>query len=288
MKSFTSLVIPKPSKYRFDVFSDAANGNLPSMSSVYSNINAPSTADLGGSLGDKATGLNDGATNAFQTYKNQASNLPKATDYYSSLMQQNGIPQLQATSAGLQKNVNDLQDSIYQTTPNVSANTANSLVTDSQRQGMIDAQNLPKEQLLEPLTSHLGQVNSSLATQEANIAGQVGAMNTQNAQQLGVGAMGVTVAQDNAARSMTGYTQDADNQLQGLLKKMDITGQLDQAEWKTLSDLATQKQAYQNTLGQISAQSKADIQKSQAGIVTLNPAQTAYNTANGNHFTAGY
>jgi hypothetical protein len=264
------------------------NNGLPKMSDVYSNIQTPGLNDIGGSLGDKATSVNQGPSNAFHSYADFAKTLQNPYDTYQNLLTQNGIPQLQKTSESLQGNVNNLENSINRVTPNVSANTSNSLVTDSQRQGMIANQELPLEQQLAPLSNALGQVNTSLSTQEQNIGNEVNALNTGNSQQLQVGALGVSVSQDNAARSMTGFTQDADNQLQGLLQKMTITGNLDAAEWQTLSTLATQKQAYQQALGTISAQNKADIAKSQAGIVTLGPAQTAYNTVNGAHYTAGY
>lgn len=262
---------------------DSANAGygLPKMSDIYSNIQAPSLSDIGGSLGAKAGDINQGTTGAFQSYANYAGSLTKPQDYYQGLLDQNGIPQLQKTSENLQNNVNDLSDQIYRVTPNVTATTGNSLVTDAQRQGMITQQELPLRRLMEPTSLALGQVNTSLATQEANIANQVGAMNTGNQQMLGVGAMGVTVAQDNAARQMSGYTQDADNMLQGLLKKMDIQGTLDAAEWTTLSQLAENKQKYDQTLGQIKAQAQADVNVNNSKLITLNPAQRVYNPVTG-------
>lgn len=257
---------------------DSANASygLPKMSDIYSNINAPTLNDLGGSVGDKAVGLNAGPTSAFKDYSAYSKTLPNTFDAYQGLLDKNGIPQLQKTSENLQGNINSLQDQIYRTTPMVSANTSNSLVTDSQRQGMIDTQTLPLRQLMEPLSSNLGQVNSSLATQEQNVGHQIDAMSTQNQQNLDVGKLGVTVAEDNAARALTGYTTDADNILQGLLKKMDITGQLDAAEWATLSNLAEKKQEYGAQLDQIKLKNQYQ---------TVGPGGTLINTKNGAYQT---
>jgi hypothetical protein len=227
------------------------SAGLPSLSSVYSNIHAPSTADLGGSLGDKATNLSNESTNAFNAYKNYADSLPNVGTTYQDLEKQNGIPQLQQTSNNLQGSVNDLENSIYRVTPNVTANTGNSLATNSQREGMIAAQELPMQMALTPQANSLAAINNDISTAQQNVQGQVNAQNTQNTNQLGVGAMGVSTAQQNQAMQMSGYTTDEDNQLQGLLKKLDIEGTLDNSEWQTLSTLATNKQSYQQALGKI-------------------------------------
>ncbi len=229
---------------------DQANqgAGLPKMSDIYSNIQAPSLGDIGGSLGNKAASVNQGPSDAFSQYSNFAKSLANPVDTSQQLLAQNGIPQLQKTSENLQGNINNLEDQINRVTPNVSANTSNSLVTEGQREGMVNAQEFPLQQSLSPLVYGLGQVNSSLSTQEQNIANEVNAQGQYQGQQLQAQGMGVTVAQDNAARQMTGYTQDADNMLQGLLKKMDIQGQLDAAEWTTLSELASKKQEYQNNI----------------------------------------
>lgn len=263
---------------------DDANtaAGLPKLSSVYSNIQAPTTADLGGSLATDANNVNTGTNNAFSTYAKQAGSLTNPTDYYQGLLNSNGIPQLQKTSENLQNNINDLQDQIYRTTPEVTANTANSLVTDSQRQGMIAAKTLPMQQLEEPLSNQLGQVNNSIATQEQNVNDQVGALNTYNSQQLGVGALGVTVAQDNAARTMTGFTSDAANQLAGLLQKMQIQGTLDNTDLQTLSTLSTQKQAYQNALGTLTAGVAANNNMNQNKLITVGQGSTVINPVTGN------
>lgn len=244
---------------------------LPSMSSIYGNLNFPTSVnDIGGSAATEANGLNNGTTGAFNTYMNYASGLSNPTDQYNTLLKQNGIPQLQQTSENLQGNINNLQNSLYNITPNVTANTGNSLVTDSQRQGMITNQSLPIQKLLEPLSSNLGQVNTSLATQEQNIGNEVNAQNTYNSQMLGAAGMGVTVAQDNAARSMTGFTTDESNTLSMLNAKLAAQQNLDNNEWQTLSTLAGKQQDYQNALGQISAQTTATNKLTQNQYTSVN------------------
>lgn len=224
-----------------------------------SNIQAPSLSDLGGSLGTQAGNINQGTTSAYGTYAGSMSGLGGAQDpnkSYQDLLVQNGIPQLQKTSEGLQGTINDLQSAIQRVRPNVQANTGNSLVTQSQQDSMINNQRQPMDEMLTPLSSNLATTENSLGTQEQNISDQIAAENTNNSLVNTVGQTGVSVAQDNAARSMTGFTTDQQSLLQGLLQKMSINGTLDAAEWSTLSTLAEQQQAYQQQLSTISAQQK--------------------------------
>lgn len=259
---------------------DALSGaGLPT--DVGSNVQAPSLSDLGGSLGDKATGINAGTTGAYTGYAGSMSGLGGAQNpntTYQDLLVQNGIPQLQKTAEGLTGTVNDLTSSIQRVRPNVQANTGNSLVTQAQQDGMITNQRLPMQELLGPLSSNLSSVENSLGTQEQNISDQVNAQNTNNSLINTVGQMGVSVAQDNAARTMTGYTTDAQNMLQGLLQKMSITGTLDASEWSTLSTLATQQQSYQQQLSTIAAGQKYQ---------NVGAGNTLVNTQTGKTFTAG-
>lgn len=234
----------------------SSTGALPSISSIYNNVQAPTTSDLGGSLGDKATSLSSDSNGAFTNYQNEANAMPNIATTYQNLEAQNGIPQLKATSNNLQGSVNNLENSIYRVTPNVSNNTANSLTTDSQRQGMIAAQELPMQMALTPQANDLAAVNNDISTAQTGVNAQVDAQNTQNTNMLGVGQEGVTVAQANQAMQMSGFTQDEANQLQGLLQKMQITGDMDAADWTTLSTLSENYQKYQQSLGTITAQSQ--------------------------------
>lgn len=245
-----------------------------------SNISAPSLSDLGGSLGNKATDINAGTTGAYNTYSGTMSGAGPVRDplsTYQDLLTQNGIPQLQGTAEGLTSQVNDLNSAIQRVRPNVQANTGNSLVTEGQQEGMIQNQRLPMEELEGPLSANLASTENALTTQEGNIANEVGAVSNNNSLLSTAGQLGVSVAQDNAARTMTGYTTDAQNMLQGLLQKMQIQGTLDNSEWTTLSTLATQQQAYQQQLSTISAQQKYQ---------TVTPGSTLVNTENGGTYTA--
>ena len=89
--------------------------------------------------------------------------------------------------------------------------------------------------------------------------------------------MGVTAAMATQAQAISGYTQDEDNQLQGLLTKMQTVGSLDQADLQALSDLAQKKQEYNTALATVQQQQKYQ---------TLNPAQTLVNTQTGKSQTA--
>lgn len=272
----TGLSIPDPSTSGVPGAS-----NLPKMSSVYGNLQVPdSLNDIGGSAATFANGQNANVNTAFGAYSGNMSGLGAATNpltTYKQLLDENGIPQLQKTSENLSNNINDLSDQIYRVTPNVTANTSNSLVTDSQRQGMIAAQQLPMRQLMEPMSNQLGQVSNALTTQEQNIANEVNAVGQNNQLINSVGQMGVTVAQDNAARSMTGFTTDQSNTLAMLMKKLDVQQNLDNTEWSTLSDLVGKQQDYQNALA---------IEKQKETFQTIPYGGGVVNTSTGQKYNA--
>lgn len=236
-----------------------------------SNINAPSLSDLGGSLGEKATTAAAGPTAAYNTYSGTMSSAGPVRDplsTYKGLLNENGIPQLQNTAEGLTGQVNQLNQAINRVTPNVRANTGNSLVTEAQQEGMENNQTQELQRTEAPLATDLSTVENALTTQEQNIGNEVNAVGQNNDLISQAGQLGVSTAQANAAMEMTGYTQDAANMLQGLMTKMQIQGNLDAGEWNTLSTLATQQQAYQQQLSTISAQQK--YQNVSAGNTLVN------------------
>ena len=237
--------------------SQLSDAGLPT--DLGSNINAPTLSDLGGSLGDKATTIGAGPTNAYNTYSGTMSGAGPVRDplnTYQNLLDQNGIPQLQKSAAGLTSQVNNLNMAIDRVPNTVRQNTTNSLVTEGQQEGMINNQKQQLSMAEQPLATALGNTENALTTQEGNIASEVGAVTSNNDLISQAGQLGVSTAQAVAAMKMTGYTQDAANMLQGLIQKMQITGQLDQAEWTTLSTLATQQQAYNQQINVIAQQQK--------------------------------
>lgn len=245
-----------------------------------SNINAPTLSDLGGSLGDKATGLAAGPTNAYNSYATTmsgAGSVQNPLSVYKGLLDENGIPQLQQTAEGLTSQVNNLNQAINRVTPNVDANTGNSLVTESQREGMVNNQTQRLSLAEAPIATDLSNVENALTTQEQNINGEVGAVTSNNDLISQAGQLGVSTAQANATMEATGYTQDAANMLQGLMTKMQITGTLDADEWNTLSTLATRQQAYNQQINTIAAQQKYQ---------TVAPGSTLVNTQTGKTFVA--
>lgn len=258
------------------------NAGLPKISDVYGNLNGMINDTSGklGSAANEATTANSGVAAANTQNQNNYASMPKVGDVYSNLEQQNGIPQLKAASQALSKNVTDLQNQIYRVTPNVSANDANSLVTESQRQGQVAAQEFPLEQALTPQATALGNINTEIGTAEQGIGNQVNAQNTANANTIQEGAQNISAAEDQAARSMSGFTTDQQNQLTLLNEKLAAGEALDNAEWQTLSTLATQKQGYDAAINQIKA-------KAQYTPTALGANGSVYYDSNGNPIYIG-
>ena len=255
-----------------------ASAGLPKIGDVYGNLNGmvDNTAGKLGSAAGAATTANTGVAAANTQNQNTYAGMPNVNSVYTNLEQQNGIPQLKAASSSLSQNVNDLQNQIYRVTPNVSANDANSLVTESQRQGQVAAQQFPLEQALTPQATALGNINSEIGTEEAGIGNQVNANNNANANTITAGGQNISAAEDQAARSMSGFTTDQQNQLTMLNDKLAAGTALDNAEWQTLSTLATAKQGYDAAVQQIQAKYQNGGQ-----FQTVNPGQSLVNTITG-------
>lgn len=237
----------------------AGASNLPSLSSVYGNLNYPTSVNaIGGSQANEANTLAGGVDSALGNYYNTVGNLQNPLNTYQSLLQQNGIPQLQQTTEGLQGTVNDLNSQIARVAPNVWNNTGNSLVTADQQNSMISNQEQPLEIAEQPISANLATDENSLGTQEQNIGQEVGAQENYNSMIQSAAAMGVSTAQTNAAMIQSGFGADENNTLNMLMAKLTAQGNLDNEDWSTLSSLATMQQTYQNTLGGYTAQANAN------------------------------
>jgi hypothetical protein len=194
---------------------------------------------------DFAKGLDVKENDAFNSYKMAANSYAKPLDIYNQLTEAAGVPQLMKTSSTLQGQINDLEDSIRRAEGNVNATTQNSLVTEGQRAGMIEARRKPLQENLSYLGTGLGRVQNAITQAKSDIGNQVGLYLTGREQDLDVYKTQMNMVADQTARQMTGFTSDRQTQLDILLDKLQRQRQLDDREWEQASELANLEKQYE-------------------------------------------
>lgn len=200
--------------------------------------------DVGGSAADFNKTLNANEDAAFNQYKMVASNMEKPLDIYGRMESDAGLPQMVKTASTLQGQVNDVEDSIRRVEGNVNATTGNSIVTEGQRQGMIEARKNPLIEKLGWITTGLGRVSNAIQQGRADIGTKVGLALQGQQQELDPYKMRIQMVADQSARAMTGFTADRQTQLDILMDKLNRTRTLSDREWQQAADLAKLEKDY--------------------------------------------
>lgn len=222
----------------------------------------PSLSDAGGSVVDFNNNVvNPGVQSAYGDYATAAKGMAKPLDIYNNLENSAGIPALRKTSSSLQGQVNDLTDAIGAVEGNVNSTTQNSLVTEGQRNNMIVAQKAPLQKTLSPLATSLGRTQQSIQDQEAGINTKVGYAVQGNQQDLDVYKTKLSLANDNAARMMTGFTADREANMSLLMAKYNAGVQLTMEQMRELSDSSIAANNFDKQKQLLNMQTQADIEK---------------------------
>lgn len=208
----------------------------------------PSFDSLGQSSTDFAKGLNTSEDAAFKTYLDKAQSQQKPMDIYTTLQQQNQLPQMRATATDMRSQLNDLEDSIRRVEPTINATTGNSLVTEGQRQNMVNAGKQPLLTAYEPIATAYGRVQEGITSAEANVDKMVGLVLQGQTQELAPYEKYMTLKADQNARLMTGYTTDMSNRLNILLQKAAAKQALTLEEMQEAASIAAKEQDYTNSM----------------------------------------
>jgi len=169
---------------------------------------------------DFAAQLNTGQDTALSDYFKFLGEQQKPVDTYRQQLEEAGIPKMQKTAATLQDQVFSLEDSLRRTEENISGTTRESLVTESQRQGLVNAAQKPLIENLGWLSQSLSRITSAI-TQGKSDAITITQLE-QSGQQNLIDAFKtqLQVRSDQAARAMTGFTVDTQNYLNTSLQKI--------------------------------------------------------------------
>lgn len=193
---------------------------------------------------DYANTINTGVNKSFDEYLNTVKSAPTSLDSYTKNLESSGIPQLQKTQSTLQGQIYDLEDTLRRVEPNVAATTRNSVVTEGQRRGMVEARQKPLVENLGWLGQSLGRVSSAVSEGKSNALTLTGLGQQDSQRVLDAYKQKLDVAISQGAQSLQAFIHDSDNILNVSLAKIQRGEQVsDQEAQNAFSLLQMQKQA---------------------------------------------
>lgn len=217
-----------------------------------------------------ATGLNANENNAFNDYLHTVQAQPSSVDTYNQQLDKAGVPALQKTSATLQGQIYNLQDTLRRVEPNVSATTSNSLVTEAQRQGMVTAQQKPLNDQLGWLGQSEGRITDAITQGKADALQLTNLNSADQAKLLDAYKTKLSLAQSQGTRALQAFTTDISNTLNVSLAKISRGEKLSDTEAANAFQLLQMKQ-----------QAALDIQKANSAPTQNDPSKRYVSLGNG-------
>ena len=168
-----------------------------------------------------------------------------------------GLPELREREQDYSQLAGSLASQIRALPEDVAGRTRESLVTDPQRQRIIQKQQEPLLQSLQDV----GQMGAQTAQQIAQREGQLGTMmgleSAQQQKELMPWQQKYELMDVNQAREMANWTFGKEAELNRLLQNAQMGMQMSEAERNRMHQLAMQEQQFENTLEELNT--KVDI-----------------------------
>ena len=181
--------------------------------------------------------------------------LPAMSDRLGTQME---LPQLRETAQGYSELGNTLSSQIKAVPDVVAGTTRESLVTDPQRQRMIQKQQEPLLQSLGEV-GQLGEMAGQRVTQAENQLGiQMGLAQTQQQRDMQPWMMQYDTMNVQQAREMTGWTNEMSNELNRLLANQSAGVTLSEGEANRMHELSVQENGFNNTIEKLEKTAKMD------------------------------
>lgn len=244
-------------------------------------LNVPSIAEFT----DKAYAPAD---EALKSYVMAMRGQKNPLDVYNELEQAAGLPEAKKTAGTLREQIGSLEDTIKRVEGNVSATTRESLVTEGQRAGMVEARQRPLLQDLGTLTTGLGRIEQGITAATQGLDTKTNLFLKGQEQQLKPFEVQVTAMQDRAARAVSGFTADTQNKLTTMMAQWNRNNELSDKQVDQAFELLKSEKAYNNEIAKMTEQSKINISEYKTkkaidnkGTGTSN-VSSYYNTGNTN------
>lgn len=210
-------------------------------------------SDVGGSALDFAKELNMGQDAVFGDYMKRQQAQPKSLELLDQQEAAAGIPEMKKVQGTLQSQVYSLEDSLRRVEPDISARSNNSIVTESQRRGMVGAAQKPLVENLGWIGQSLGRVSGAVQEAKSDVTRRVGYAMEDLKSELQPYKEKLQLMSEQNARSMTGFSQDQSTQLNLLVEKIKRGQQISDMEWGAAKDLALQNMSFEQAMKQQSA-----------------------------------
>jgi len=165
-------------------------------------------------------------------------------DIYKSFETEAGLPAYREVSRTLSGEIANLEDIISGIPKQISDTTRESIITQGQRENLIQAKRQPQVEALVKLSTNLGRVGDLI-----NLASQGVITKTQLAvegakQGIEPYQLKMSVLADRNARLSSGFQIDRSSKLDELFAKFTRQNQLDDAEWGLANQLASEERNY--------------------------------------------
>lgn len=227
---------------------------------------------------DFAKTLNAGEDSAFNDYVSYLKGSDSPLDFYTKASEAQGLPQLRKTQSSLQGQIYDLEDTLRRIEPDVSANSRNSVVTESQRRGIVAERSKPVIENLGWIGQSLGRVSDAVSSANQQ-ALTLTDLNSRGQDRIADAyKTNIQIKSDQAARAMTGFSTDMQNMLTVSLAKISRGEQLSDQEAQRAFEALQMEKKYKMEFDQ---QMKLAEAQPETQIIDLGGRKVLINTRTG-------
>lgn len=200
---------------------------------------------VGGSALDFARSNEQPISDALNQYVMTARSQARPLDVFTQLEEAAQLPQMRKAAESLRGQVFNLEDALKGVKKNVAARSTQSIVTNAQQAGMVEAESAPLREDLGTIGTALGRVESGIQSAGSDVATKTGLVLQGNQQELDVFKTQMQAYADRAARLMTGFTSDQQSELNILLEKVHRQQSLTDQETARAFELSKMEKNYE-------------------------------------------
>lgn len=214
----------------------------------------------------------------FEKYGQQIATQESLPSAYTRLTTEAGVPQLQTDIQKYKQNIYNVQGLLDRLEEDVTGRTTGTLTTEAQRRRQIAAEGAPLVSELGRLTTGLQPLTEQLSTATGNVATQLGLISQQETRELLPIQARISAFSDAAAREVSLFSLDRQNELDNITMKLKQQGDLSLAEYQRATDLLKSEQDYQQKRNLYAYQ--YEVQNKYGKGTTKKSLESIFDTAN--------
>jgi len=220
---------------------------------AYDALQVPSSLDFAKQVQAPITQITQSLVKAMQ-------NRAKPLDIFNQFEQAAGLPGQRKVASTLQRQIFGLEDALKRVEPTVAGTTRESMVTQAQRERLIQAQSEPLREDLGTFSTNLGRLEGAIAKTEATLAQKLGLVLQGQEMDLEPFKIQLEAQQDSAARLQTGFSDDKQTFLDIALQKIQRGQQLEDQEREQAFQILQAETNYENELNSMREQSRLNLE----------------------------